>query len=146
MSESYRTQSPWHLWIIAIVSLLWNAMGAFDYVMTQTKNEPYMSNFTPEQLTYFYSFPSWVVATWAVAVWAGVFGSIFLLFRKSLAVWMFLLSMLCMVATAIYNYVLSNGMEVIGDTVSILFTIVIFLIAVLLLVYANNMRARNIIV
>jgi len=33
-----------------------------DYVMTQTKNEAYMSGFTPEQLAFFYSFPAWVVS------------------------------------------------------------------------------------
>ena len=146
MAEKYRTQAPWHFWIITIVSLLWNAMGAFDYVMTQTKNEAYMSSFSPEQLSYFYNFPPWVVATWAIAVWGGVLGSIFLLLRKSLAVWMFFISVICMLLTAIYNYLLSNGMDVIGDNISLIFTAVIFLIAVLLLIFSNSMRTRNIIV
>ena len=44
-----RAQStPVHLWIIGVIALLWNAMGAYDYLMTQTQNEAYMSNFTPE--------------------------------------------------------------------------------------------------
>ena len=34
---------PKHLWIVGILSLLWNAMSAFDYKMTQTKNESYMA-------------------------------------------------------------------------------------------------------
>ncbi len=44
---------PLHLWVIGVVALLWNAMDAFDYVMTQTKNEAYMSAFTLEQLSFF---------------------------------------------------------------------------------------------
>ena len=45
-----RTRAPWHLWAVGIVGLLWSAMGAFDYLMTQTENESYMARFTPEQL------------------------------------------------------------------------------------------------
>ncbi len=52
--------TPLHLWIVGALSLLWNAVGAFDYLMTQTRNQAYMSDFTPEQLEYFYGFPAWV--------------------------------------------------------------------------------------
>ena len=31
-------QASWHFWVIAIASLVWNAFGAFDYVMTNTRN------------------------------------------------------------------------------------------------------------
>ncbi len=41
-------RTAWYLWVIGGVSSLWNAMGAMDYVMTQTRNEAYMSAFTPE--------------------------------------------------------------------------------------------------
>lgn len=144
MSETDRTQTPWHLWVVGIVALLWSAMGTLDYVMTQTKNESYMSNFTSEQLEFFYGFPAWVVAMWAIAVWGGVLGSLLLLFRKSMAVWFYLASLICMMITAIHNYVLSNGMEVMGDVFSLGFTVVIFLITVALYLYSRAMRNRGI--
>ena len=56
MSETDRAYTPWHLWVVGVVGLLWSAMGALDYVMTQTKNKSYMSNFTPEQLEFFMDF------------------------------------------------------------------------------------------
>ena len=52
MNEAVKT--PWHLWAVGIISLLWNAFGAFDYVMTKLKNPAYMAAFTPEQQAYFY--------------------------------------------------------------------------------------------
>ena len=146
MPDTHRARTPWHLWLVGIAALLWSAMGALDYVMTQTRNESYMSNFTPEQLQFFYSFPSWLVAAWAIAVWGGVLGSIWLLMRKSLAVWFYFVSLVCMVITAIHNYVFANGMEVIGDTFSLVFTAIIFIVAVALFVYAKAMRARMVIV
>jgi hypothetical protein len=41
-------KTPVHLWIVAIVSLLWNAMGAFDYLATKLRLEFYMSQFTSQ--------------------------------------------------------------------------------------------------
>lgn len=134
------TGTPKHLWIIGIIALLWSAMGAMDYVMTQTKNEAYMGQFTPEQLTYFYGFPAWVDATWAIAVWGGVAGAVLLLLKKRLAVPVFLVSLLAMVATTIHNYGFSNGMEVVGGAFPLIFTAVIFLVAVGLYLYSRAMQ------
>ena len=60
MAEANATNvqsTPWHLWVVGVFALLWSAMGAMDYVMTQTRNEAYMSAFTPEQLDFFYAIP-----------------------------------------------------------------------------------------
>jgi hypothetical protein len=50
-------KAPIAFWIIAVLSLLWNAVGAFDYLATQLELESYMSQFTQEQLDYSYGFP-----------------------------------------------------------------------------------------
>ena len=91
-----RTNSttPKHLWIVGVVTLIWNAFGAFDYLMTVSQNEAYMSSFTPEQLAYFYSFPTWALAAWAIAIWSAVLGSVALLMRRGWAVGLFALSIL----------------------------------------------------
>lgn len=136
--------TPRHLWVVGAIAVLWNAMGAMDYVMTQTKNEGYMSGFTPEQLEFFYGFPTWVVAAWAIAVWGGVVGSVLLLVRKRFAVQAFLASLIGMVITTFHNYVLSNGFEVAGDLFYIVFTAAIFIAAVLLLLYARAMQERGV--
>jgi hypothetical protein len=136
--------TPKHLWIIGIIALLWSAMGAMDYVMTQTRNEAYMGQFTTEQLAYFYGFPAWVDATWAIAVWGGVAGAVLLLLKRSLAVPVFLVSLLAMVATTIHNYGFSNGMEVVGGAFPLVFTAVIFLVAVGLYLYSRAMQRRSV--
>ena len=43
-------------------------LGAFDYIMTQTKNESYMAKFDAAQFDYFYNYPTWLVFFWALAV------------------------------------------------------------------------------
>jgi hypothetical protein len=149
MSELQATRAvrtPWHLWVIGAIALLWNAIGAFDYVMTQTKNAAYMAGFPPEQLAFFYAFPAWVVAAWAIAVWGGVLGAVLLLLRRGLAVWVFLISLVALVVTTFRNYVLANGLQVFADTASHVFTVVIIVIALGLLLYARAMRQRGVLV
>ena len=136
-------RTPWHLWVVGIVGLLWNSVGAFDYVATQTRNESYMSQFTPEQLEFFYGFPSWVVAFWAIAVWGGLLGAILLLLRKRFAVGVLLVSFLSMVVTSIHNFGLSNGLEVMGGA-GAAFSVLIFAIAIGLWLYARAMAARGV--
>lgn len=139
------SSTPWHLWVIGGVSLLWNAVGALDYFMTQTRNAAYMSKFTPEQLEYFYGFPAWVVAFWAIGVWGALLGSVLLLLRKGVAEWVFLASLVGVIVTSIYNLVLSNGMEVMGGGAgALIFPAVIFLIALGLYLYARAMRKRGV--
>lgn len=136
-------RTPWHLWVIGILGTLWNAVGAFDYFMTQTKNEAYLARFTEEQLDYFYSFPSWSIAFWALAVWGGVLGTLLLLFKRKLAVPVLLVSLVSMVVTAIYNYGFNNGMEMMGGGGAV-FTVFIFLIALGLWIYARVMATRGV--
>lgn len=134
---------PWHLWLVGVLGLLWNAMGAFDYLMTQTRNEGYMGQFTPEQLEYFYAFPTWVVAFWALAVWGGVLGALLLLLGKRLSVPVLLGSFLAMVVTSFHNYVLTDGMAVTG-ALGTAFSVVIFAAALGMWMYARAMTRRGI--
>ncbi len=135
--------TPWHLWLVGVLALLWNSVGAFDYLMTQTRNESYMSQFTPEQLTYFYAFPAWVVSMWALSVWGGVLGSVLLLLRNRWAVPVFGVSLATMVITTIYNFGLTNGAEIMG-TFGLVFSGVIFAIAVALFLYARRLARAGV--
>ena len=136
---------PWHLWAIGIVSLLWNAGGAFDYYMTMTRNDAYMGEFTPQQLDYFYSFPTWVVAFWALGVWLAVAGSILLLARSGMALWAFLLSLVGMVGTTIYTFALADTSmaEVVGPA-AMAFSAVIFVVGVFLIWYARRQKINGV--
>jgi len=134
---------PWHLWLIGILALLWNAIGAFDYLATKFRLDFYMAAFSQEQLDYFYGFPSWVVACWAVAVWGAVFGSLALLLRRSWAVLLFGASILGMLGTTVYNFVLSDGAEVMGEGAAA-FSAVIWIIALFLYFYSQAMAKRRV--
>lgn len=138
-----RPRTPLHLWIVGVLALLWNAVGAFDYTATKLQLEFYMSSFTEEQLAYFYGFPAWFTVFWAMAVWGALAGSLGLLLRKKWAVGAFIVSTVSMVVTTVYNFGLSNGMKVMG-TFGAVFTAVIWAVALLLLWYSWRMCKRGV--
>lgn len=138
-------RAPWHLWVIGIVTLIWNGFAAADYTMTQYEYEPYMSQFTAEQIDYFQSFPTWVQGSWALAVWLSVAGSILLLARSRFAGTALGLALIFMAATFIHNFFLDDvrALDIMGQE-AIYFTAVIIVIAVLLWLYARAMRKRGV--
>jgi len=136
-------RTPWHLWLVGVLSLLWNAMGALDFTMTQSRNETYMQAFTPEQLDYFYGFPFWVVIAWGVATWGSLAGSVLLLARLRQAVMVNLIVLVAMGVTFVHNFLLTDGLKIMGGAGPAVFTAVIVIVGVLLWVYARAMARRG---
>lgn len=140
-----RSRTPVHLWIVGVLSLLWNAVGAFDYLATKLQLDFYMSQFSEKQLEYFYGFPALMTAFWAIAVWGSVAGSIGLLMRKKWAMWAFFVSCTGMFFTTIYNFGITNGAEIMG-TEGVIFSVVIWVIALFLLWYSWSQAKKGVLV
>jgi hypothetical protein len=113
-SDAGRATTPWHLWVVGLVSLLWNAYGGYDYTMSQLQGDAYYrsSGMTDAQIAYFHSYPTWMIADWAVGVWASVVGSILLLARSRFALHAFLLSLAAVIVSLVYAYVLKPQPDV----------------------------------
>ena len=114
MSEA--TKTPWHLWAVGVGSLLWNAYGGYDYVMSNTGGEAYLrsAGMTDAQISYFNAMPGWMTAVWAIGVWGALIGSVLLLMRSKWALHAFIASCAAFVMSLVYTYALSNGGEVMG--------------------------------
>jgi hypothetical protein len=136
--------TPWHLWALGALSLLWNAGGAFDYTMTKTRNAGYMANFTAEQIAWFDGFPIWMNAAWALGVWGAVAGSVLLLLRHRWAVAAFAISLAGLIVGTVYQFAVSDMPESLKTPGGWAFTGALWVIAIFLLWYAMRMRARGV--
>ena len=72
MATIQPARTPGHLWLVGIVSLLWNCFGGYDYVMSMTGNLEYfqMMGFGPTEVAYVAAMPAWAKGLWAIGVWA----------------------------------------------------------------------------
>lgn len=142
MDDTVKT--PLHFWLVGVLATLWNALGAFDYVMTQTKNEAYLANFTDPQRVYFESFPLWMEATWAFGVWGGLLGALLLLVRSRHAVTAFAVSLAGLAASTVYQYVLNTPPPEMMTGTMMAMNLVIWAMAIGLLWYAMRMRKAGV--
>ena len=66
-------KTPWHIWVVGLITLMWHAFGAYDYTMSELRDAAYLSMMPEDQragmLAYLDNMPSWAVATWALADW-----------------------------------------------------------------------------
>jgi hypothetical protein len=134
-------KTPWHLWVVGIVSLLWNAMGAMDFTMTHLKPDDWLKAFTPEQVAYLQGFPLWSEVAWGVGTLGSLLGSVLLLLRMSAAFHLFAASLVGALFTSLYSFGLSDGLRIMGGGAGMIaFNAIIVTITILLVVYAKNMR------
>lgn len=146
MSDTMKAATPWHLWAVGVISLLWNAFGGYDFVMSVTQGETYWraSGMTQPMIDYFNAMPTWMYGPWVLGVWGAVAGSILLLMRSKLAVPAFALSLLGAVGSLVYG--LANPMPPLPEAMAMMTYMpwVIVLIAVILAWYAWTMSKKGV--
>ena len=142
MEHSFGT--PVHVWIVGGLSALWNAFGAFDYVMTQTGNTAYLAQFTDAQRAYFDGFPAVMDAAWACGVWGALLGSLLLLMRNRHAVPAFAISLAGLAVSTVYQYGLSTPPAGMQSGAMVAMNLAIWAVAIALFLYAWRMRTRGV--
>jgi hypothetical protein len=135
-------KTPWHLWAVGVVSLLWNAMGGLDYTMSHMHSARWMEQYTPDQMAWFNAFPIWATSCWAFGVWGAIAGSLLLLLRSRWAVPAFGVSLLGFIGSHIYQFT-SNAPAGLNTGTGTIFAAVLALVAVALLLYAQRMRKQG---
>lgn len=141
MTDTIRT--PTHLWIVGVVSALWNSFGALDYTMTQTKNAAWLAQLSPELLAYIESAPAWSQAAWAMGVWGALAGSLLLLMRSRLAILSFILSLAGLAVNTFWQFGATDGISIMGSS-AVWMNLTIWVVAIALLVYAQRMKANGV--
>lgn len=136
-------KTPWHLWVVGLLTLIWNGYGASQWYMQVTKNLSYWGQLTLEQAQFLQAQPVWTEVAFGVGVWTGVLGALMLLMRRKLAFNAFLASLTAIVVSTIYEQFMTNVNEVMGMS-SLYFALTIIVVAAASATYARFMRQRGI--
>lgn len=144
---SMTTRTPWHLWVVGVVSLLWNAFGGYDFIMSMTQRETYWkaSGMTDAMIAYYNAMPTWMYAPWVLGVWGAVAGSVLLLMRSRYAVHAFALSLVGAVVSLLYGTVIDKAPPPPPEMAAMAYMpYVIALIAAVLAGYAWTMSNKRV--
>lgn len=150
MATSAQARAPLHLWIVGILSFLWNCFGAYDYLMTRTRGAEYIATTMPgvdanAAMAWIDAMPLYAQIGWGLGVWLALLGSVLLLVRSRWAVWSFGLSLAGAVASIGYQLALAPPMPgATGGAASKVMPIVILAVALALLLYARAMEKKGV--
>jgi len=133
-------KTPWHLWLVGIVTLLFNAMGVLSYTMTKLGKLAELG-MTPDQIAFMNSYPAWISAFWALGVWGAFAGSLLLLLRSKWAVAAMVVATIGLVGTTIGNYIV---IDVPAAMQAPALDVVIWAVTLFLLFYARRMAAAGV--
>ena len=131
-----------NFWIIGGAALFWNLLGLFLYYQNVTITAADLQQAPSEMQDLVLNVPMWATSAYAIAVTAGVFGSLFMLLRKSWAVPVFILSLAGVIVQDFHAFVLKNAYSIIGPIWSAV-SLVVFVVALLLVWYSRQARGRG---
>jgi hypothetical protein len=131
-------RSPWHLWAIAILTLLWNGSGAYTIMMAQAGR---LLDVDANEAAYYAAQPMWFVITTDIALLLPLVAAVALLLRRRLATWLFALALIVLVVNNAYDIAAGTSL-VLVDRGWRITTALVVVIAVLQFSYAQAMKTR----
>ena len=114
-------KTPWHVWLIGVIAVLFNSIGVFDFLMSMAQGAEYLASagMTPDQIAHYQEMPSWMMIVWAVGVFGAFLASVLLLLRRKLAFPIFVVSLAAFLMSLLYTYVLTDGGAIMGQQMAI---------------------------
>lgn len=129
-------------WIVAVIALLWNLMGTFQFLFTTFMAEEFRESFDEEHLSLMDNLPSWYAILFGIAVFAGLLGSLLLLLRKKFAVPVFLISLIAVLIQMGYWLFVTDSMEVLGAE-AVIMPMIVIIIAIFLYYFSKGAAQRK---
>ena len=133
-------------WVIAILALVWNIMGLFQFVaatfMQDSMLETYKEMYTEEQVALFTNTPSWYYVFFGICTITGVLGCIALLLRKKIAIPLFLISLITVLIVQGYWLLGTNTIELLGMQ-AVIMPIIVIIICIFLYFYSKGATQKG---
>ena len=133
---------PTWFWVVAVLAVIWNLMGAFAYYSDVTMSAEALAKLSQAQQDLRAAMPSWVTGLYAIAVFGGLAAAIALVLKKKLAIPLFAVSLVAVVAQMLY---VSFGLNAVGlmGTSSLVFPIIIIVLGGLQLWFSMHAKGRD---
>jgi len=118
MNDETRGRVHWSFWIVGVAAFIWNALGGMNYILQMIPNM--LANYPEAARLLVESRPAWATGAFAIAVFGGAFGCVLLLLRKFTSFYVFVVSLIGVVATNIHTLGVTGSVEIwVGSLMSL---------------------------
>ena len=140
MSIVGEAKTPWHLWVVGILTLLWNSMGGFSYTMTRLGKLESLG-MGAEEIAFFASYSPVANTFWALGVWGAILASLLLLLRSRFAVYSIIIAIIGLIGS---NYFQATAESIPESLQSAVLPILIWSTTIFMLFYALRMKREGV--
>ena len=131
----------WSFWAIGAVALLWNVMGIIN--LFAQMNADALAAMPEPQRAIVEGRPAWAAGAFAIAVFGGAIGCLLLLLRKSAANYVFIVSLLGMIAHMVPYLGMAGVTTVFGPSEIVMFMLLPLALAAFLIWYSKRAASRG---
>ena len=141
MNDKTSSGVHWSFWAIGIVALIWNILGALNFLVQMDTDM--VASFPETARAIIEGRPVWATGGFAIAVFGGALGCLLLLFRKSFAYYVFIASLLGTIVTMIHTIGVASS--TVGFALSEIFMMILMplLVSALLIWYSKQVERRG---
>lgn len=143
MTNNVTTKPPAWFWVVSVVALIWNLLGAMAYLAEAFITDEMKAAMPADQLELMENTPAWATAAFAIAVWGGVLGCIGLLLRKKWARPVLVVSLLGILVQMSYFFFMTNAAEIYSVVQGVIMPVLFILIAVGLVLFAKTAQKKG---
>jgi hypothetical protein len=139
MADTLSGAPPAWFRVVALLAVVWNAIGVFMYLSSVGLFGDPMTGLSEAERAAASSIPAWITGAFAIGTFAGLIGSLGLLLRKSWAQPVLVVSLIGLLVLEGWIVFFSGALEAFGLT----FPILVSAGAVLLAWLASHARGRG---
>ncbi len=141
MSDTTPASLRWTYWLIAVLALLWYAMSGLNFFVQM--DAEVLSKMPESHRAIVEGRPAWATLGFAVAAIAGIMGCLALLLRRSIAIRLFVISLVGVLVTMIHTIVVAMTKHSFSGSDIMMMIVSPILVAILLIVFALRARSRG---
>jgi hypothetical protein len=142
MEDAGKSTVPAWYWAVAVIALLWEAMGCFAYLGQMTMTPAQMAALPPAERDLWMAMPAWLSGVYAVAVWVGLSGALGLLLKRRWARICFIVSLAAVLIQFGWTFAATPILTTIGP-VAVGFPLLIIVVAAVLVWFSTMAVRRN---
>jgi len=107
MNDETVARVHWSFWAISAFALIWNVLGSLNYLSQM--NPDLVASLPETHRAIIEGRPAWATGGFAIAVFGGALGGLLLLLRKSVAIYLFIASLLGTIVTMIHTVAIASS-------------------------------------
>lgn len=134
------SRTPWHLWLVGVLAFLWNLSGAITIWLAQAGR---LATMSADEAEYYAAQSLLFVIITNISLVAALAGAAALLLRRRAAAWLFGTSLVTICITNSWDLLAGTSRSLV-NTGALVVSCIIFVLAILQLIYARAMQQRGV--